>query len=83
MPRDIKKQWSDVYSDHLPVRPDPVGQLEERLASPATDVQNGLSRSQAQPIHRDKAKRRKLAVDQGMVFGPGQCMQQTGLRMCR
>ena len=70
-PGDFKEQGGDVHADHLPLRSDPLGELEKSLPGPAPDIENNVSRTETQGFDRPEPQGRKLKVNQQLAAPPG------------
>jgi len=81
VPGHVEQERGQDDRDHLSVRPDPVGTLEERLSGPAADIQHHIALSDIAAVDRGQAGWRKLTVDRGMGHRPSQRMHLAGLRV--
>ncbi len=56
-PGNLQEQRSDIHSNHLAIRPDPLGKLKQGLSRAATNVQHDVPASWSQLLDDAQPKR--------------------------
>jgi hypothetical protein len=80
---DLTEQRGHVHPDRLPLSSDPLGNLEKGLPGAAPDIENNVSRTEAQGFDGPHAQGRKPKINQLIRLGPRLRVEETRSREVR